>query len=68
MLKDHVRLPIGFWAFDVSGGEPYIQGAKDYLYRAINWARQYGIKVIVRFLFDGPSDSPNGIIAPRSVD
>jgi glucan 1,3-beta-glucosidase len=47
LFADHVRLPIGFWAFDVSGGEPYIQGAKDYLYKAIGWARQYGIKVIV---------------------
>jgi hypothetical protein len=38
----------GYWAWDVSGGEPYIQGAKDYLYRAIDWARAAGIKIIVR--------------------
>ncbi|KAJ9115610.1 hypothetical protein QFC20_000935 [Naganishia adeliensis] len=55
---NHVRLPIGFWAFDVSGGEPYIQGAKDYLYRAINWARQYGIKVIIDV--HGAPGSQNG--------
>ncbi len=41
---------IGFWAFDVSGGEPYIQGAKDYLYKAIGWARSSGVKVLVSFL------------------
>ena len=43
-----MRLPIGYWAFDVVPGEPYIQGQKDYLYRAIGWARSAGIKVMVR--------------------
>ncbi|GHJ85708.1 hypothetical protein NliqN6_2110 [Naganishia liquefaciens] len=55
---NHVRLPIGFWAFDVSGGEPYIQGQKEYLYRAIGWARQYGIKVIIDL--HGAPGSQNG--------
>ncbi|KAJ9101929.1 hypothetical protein QFC19_005010 [Naganishia cerealis] len=55
-------LPIGFWAFDVSGGEPYIQGAKDYLYKAIEWARQYDIKVIVSYLADELPSGPAELI------
>ena len=44
---NHVRVPIGYWAFDVSGGEPYIQGQLPYLEKAIGWAQTYGLKVIV---------------------
>ena len=44
---NHVRLPIGYWAFDVSGGEPYIQGQLPYLTKAVSWAQTYGLKVIV---------------------
>ncbi|KAG6868354.1 hypothetical protein C0993_004578 [Termitomyces sp. T159_Od127] len=44
---NHVRLPIGYWAFDVSGGEPYVQGQLPYLDKAIAWAEKYGIKVII---------------------
>ena len=49
-------LDTGFWAFDVSGGEPYIQGAKNYLYDAIGWARSSGLKLIVSLA--GISDQP----------
>ncbi|KAG6865771.1 hypothetical protein C0991_011968 [Blastosporella zonata] len=44
---NHVRLPIGYWAFDVSGGEPFIQGQLPYLAKAVNWGSKYGIKVII---------------------
>jgi len=44
---NHVRIPIGYWAFEVSGGEPYITGQLPYLEKAINWARKYNLKVIV---------------------
>ncbi len=40
-----VRIPIGYWAFQKYGGDPYIQGAADYLDQAIAWARQTGLKV-----------------------
>ena len=42
-----MRLPIGYWAFDVSGGEPFIQGQLPYLSKAVGWAQTYGLKVIV---------------------
>lgn len=44
---NHVRLPIGYWAFDVSAGEPYIQGQLPYLSKAVTWAQNHGLKVIV---------------------
>lgn len=44
---NHVRLPIGYWAFEVTPSEPYIQGQLQYLYKAINWAQNHGLKVIV---------------------
>lgn len=44
---NHVRLPIGYWAFDVSGGEPYHQGQLPYLQKAVTWAGNHGLKVIV---------------------
>lgn len=40
-----VRIPIGYWAFQKYQGDPYIQGAADYLETAIGWARQTGLKV-----------------------
>ncbi|KAI0783083.1 exo-beta-1,3-glucanase [Abortiporus biennis] len=55
---NHVRVPIGFWAFDVSGGEPYIQGQVPYLQKAVTWARNHGIKVIVDL--HGAPGSQNG--------
>lgn len=56
---DHVRLPIGYWAF-VSADEayPYITGSKEYLYRAISWARETGLKVIIDL--HGAPGSQNG--------
>ncbi|KAH9486278.1 Glucan 1,3-beta-glucosidase [Psilocybe cubensis] len=44
---NHVRLPIGYWAFDVSGGEPFIQGQLPYLTKAVTWAQNHGLKLIV---------------------
>lgn len=44
---NHVRIGLGFWAWDVSGGEPYIQGQVAYLDKAIGWARTYGLKVLI---------------------
>ncbi|KAF2722131.1 glycoside hydrolase family 5 protein [Polychaeton citri CBS 116435] len=41
-----VRIPIGYWAYD-NTNTPYIQGADAYLEKAIGWARNTGIKVLV---------------------
>lgn len=45
---NHVRIPIGYWAFDVSAGEPYIKSTQySYLKQAVQWAANHGIYVIV---------------------
>ncbi|KAF7303151.1 Glycoside hydrolase family 5 protein [Mycena kentingensis (nom. inval.)] len=44
---NHVRLPIGYWAFEVGPGEPYIQGQLPYLTKAITWATNNGLKLII---------------------
>lgn len=44
---NHVRIPIGYWAFDISGDEPYHQGQYSYLLKAVQWARNHGVKVLV---------------------
>ncbi|KAF7972591.1 hypothetical protein HWV62_17392 [Athelia sp. TMB] len=55
---NHVRLPIGYWAFEVGPGEPYIQGQLPYLKKAVTWASNYGLKVIVDL--HGAPGSQNG--------
>ncbi|GJJ13359.1 hypothetical protein Clacol_007611 [Clathrus columnatus] len=55
---NHVRLPIGYWAFDVSGGEPYHQGQLSYLTKAVTWAGNHGLKLIVDL--HGAPGSQNG--------
>lgn len=55
---NHVRIPIGYWAFDVSAGEPYIQGQLPYLQNAVTWAQNHGLKVIIDL--HGAPGSQNG--------
>ncbi|EIN11009.1 glycoside hydrolase family 5 protein [Punctularia strigosozonata HHB-11173 SS5] len=55
---NHVRLPIGYWAWDVSEGEPYIQGQLPYLSKAVTWAGNHGLKLIVDL--HGAPGSQNG--------
>lgn len=52
-----VRIPVGFWAYDNSG-TPYASGAAPYVEKAIVWARQVGVKVIVDL--HGVPGSQNG--------
>ncbi|PWN43608.1 glycoside hydrolase [Ceraceosorus guamensis] len=43
-----IRIPIGFWAFDVQGAEPYLQlNQYDLLKQAAGWAADIGLKVMV---------------------
>ncbi len=44
---NHVRVPIGYWAFDTSGGEPFINGQVDYLWKAVRWAKHHGLKLVI---------------------
>jgi glucan 1,3-beta-glucosidase len=55
---NHVRVPIGYWAWEVGPGEPYIQGQLPYLRNAVNWARAYDLKLVVDL--HGVPGSQNG--------
>jgi glucan 1,3-beta-glucosidase len=55
---NHVRIPIGYWAYDVGPGEPYITGQHNYLLKAIGWAATYNLKVIIDL--HGAPGSQNG--------
>ncbi|KIY52257.1 exo-beta-1,3-glucanase [Fistulina hepatica ATCC 64428] len=55
---NHVRLPIGYWAFEVGPGEPYIQGQLPYFQKAVEWAEKYGLYVVADL--HGVPDSQNG--------
>jgi glucan 1,3-beta-glucosidase len=52
-----IRIPIGYWAF-LDIGAPYVNGQVPYLDRAIDWARQTGLKVIIDL--HGAPKSQNG--------
>lgn len=55
---NHVRLPIGYWAWEVGPGDPYIQGQLPYLRNAVTWARNQGLKLIIDL--HGAPGSQNG--------
>ncbi|KAK9480146.1 glycoside hydrolase superfamily [Lipomyces japonicus] len=55
---NHVRIPIGYWAFQKLDGDPYVQGQIPYLKRALEWARQYDLKVWIDL--HGAPGSQNG--------
>ncbi|KAF2766832.1 putative Exo-beta-1,3-glucanase [Teratosphaeria nubilosa] len=53
-----VRIPIGYWSVSPIDGEPYVQGAYDYLGKALDWADTYGLKVMIDL--HGAPGSQNG--------
>lgn len=55
---NHVRIPIGYWAFHLLEDDPYVQGQEYYLDQAIEWARDYGLKVWIDL--HGAPGSQNG--------
>lgn len=55
---NHVRIPVGYWALDISSGEPYVQGQYEYLLKAVGWARNAGLRVLIDL--HGAPGSQNG--------
>jgi glucan 1,3-beta-glucosidase len=51
-----VRLPIGYWS--IMGGTPFVNGAYDYVGKAVGWAGKHGIKVMLDL--HGAPRSQNG--------
>ncbi|KAJ1675171.1 hypothetical protein EV182_001785 [Spiromyces aspiralis] len=54
----HVRIPVGYWAFTIEDGEPYVDGQAEYIEKAIKWSASAGLKVILDL--HGVPGSQNG--------
>ena len=44
---NHVRIPVGYWALAPRDKDPYVQGQIPYLDKAVQWARNAGLKVML---------------------
>ncbi|KAJ6513276.1 glycoside hydrolase family 5 protein [Mycena sanguinolenta] len=63
---NHVRIPVGYWSVPLTSADtngstsvaPYTPGAWPYLLKALNWAKQYDIHVILDL--HGAPGSQNG--------
>ncbi|GAA95845.1 glycoside hydrolase family 5 protein [Mixia osmundae IAM 14324] len=45
-----VRIPLGFWAIETQGNEPFLEGVSwTYFLKAITWARKYGLRINLDF-------------------
>ena len=56
---DHVRIPYGYWMVTTYDGDPYLpQVSWRYLLRAIEWARQHGLRI--KLDLHGAPGSQNG--------
>lgn len=53
-----IRIPVGYWAVDLEDDEPYVQGQFDYLTRAVQWASESSLDVIISL--HGLPGSQNG--------
>ncbi|KAJ2403076.1 hypothetical protein GGI23_000215 [Coemansia sp. RSA 2559] len=40
-----IRIPIGYWAFNLTQDEPFVDGQVPYIERLLGWAREIGLKV-----------------------
>ncbi|TFK37198.1 glycoside hydrolase family 5 protein [Crucibulum laeve] len=57
---NHVKVPLGTWAFGVNKGEPFVQGQLPYLKKAAHWAQKHGLKLLIDF--HGAPGSQNGFL------
>ncbi|KAK9455335.1 glycoside hydrolase superfamily [Dipodascopsis uninucleata] len=55
---NHVRIPIGYWAFERKPDDPYVGGQLPYLEQALQWAREVGLKAWIDL--HGAPGSQNG--------
>ncbi|KAK4684779.1 glucan 1,3-beta-glucosidase, partial [Tremellales sp. Uapishka_1] len=53
-----IRIPLGYWAIDLDAYEPYVSGQFPYLIRAVNWAQELGLSVLIDV--HGAPGSQNG--------
>ncbi|KAI8321199.1 glycoside hydrolase family 5 protein [Martensiomyces pterosporus] len=55
---NHIRIPIGYWAFTLKDGEPYVQGQLPFLQRILGWIGKYSLNAILDL--HGAPGSQNG--------
>ncbi|KAJ2627689.1 hypothetical protein H4R22_004277, partial [Coemansia sp. RSA 1290] len=55
---NHIRIPIGHWAFTVRDNEPYVQGQIPYLEKVIQWIGKYNLNAVIDL--HGVPGSQNG--------
>lgn len=53
-----IRIPLGYWAVNLTDYEPYVSGQYPYLIQAVNWANELGLKVLIDL--HGAPGSQNG--------
>jgi len=53
-----VRIPIGYWSVSPLPGDPYVQGAYEYLGQALDWAQSNNLMVMIDL--HGAPGSQNG--------
>lgn len=53
-----VRIPIGYWSVSPVDGDPYVQGAYEWLGKALDWAQGANLKVMIDL--HGAPGSQNG--------
>ncbi|KAJ9060170.1 hypothetical protein DSO57_1033759 [Entomophthora muscae] len=44
---NHVRIPVGYWAFNKTREEPFVDGSLEHLVRGVRLAKKYGIKALI---------------------
>ncbi|KAK0315688.1 hypothetical protein LTR29_015683 [Friedmanniomyces endolithicus] len=57
-LEAAIRIPLGYWAVDLLDYEPYVSGQYTYLVRAVQWAKELGLNVMIDL--HGAPGSQNG--------
>ncbi|KAJ2801035.1 hypothetical protein H4R20_003834 [Coemansia guatemalensis] len=55
---NHIRIPIGYWAFTVKDDEPYVQGQIPYLENIIEWIGKHDMNAVIDL--HGVPGSQNG--------
>ncbi|KAA8916381.1 hypothetical protein TRICI_001469 [Trichomonascus ciferrii] len=55
---NHVRIPVGYWAFETFEGDPYVDGQLQYLDKALEWVASNGLHAWVDL--HGAPGSQNG--------
>ncbi|RLV92103.1 Glucan 13-beta-glucosidase 2 [Spathaspora sp. JA1] len=53
-----VRIPVGYWSFEMMDNDPYVSGAQDYLDKAIEWSKNNDLKVLIDL--HGAPNTQNG--------